>query len=132
MHYLILLLLHSAILQDVTGKTKYIIFINQSEALRPIPTNIESFWLDKIDFDTIIIQGEKIVGKLDTEIDQLEIVKSSSILYNTFSVNNAVIRYTDNIPIDTLYTDKFFHFWKINSSLYQDRKQYFKKRFAGL
>ena len=130
MNYLTILFVSFFISHIPPINSKYIILFNQREVSRPIPNSVEGFWLDKPDFDTMIIVGDKIIRKSEIEIANLSLLKPNSIVYNTFSVTNAIIRFSDDSPIDTIYTDQFFRYWKINDLLYQDKKEYFKKRFA--
>ena len=110
--------------------TKYVIYFDQSNILRPIPNNIESFWSDSNDFDTITIQGEKIIQNLQKKIDDFRIVKSNSIIHSTFSIENAIVRFKDNLPIDTIYTNNRFRYWNINGIFFEDKNHFFENKFA--
>lgn len=130
MIYLFAFLVNISLTGDLANKTRYVILFDHREATQPIPNSIEGFWSNQSQFDTIIIEGGWIIKKLEKEIDYFKSVGRKSILNKTFNVNNAVIRYDGAMPVDTLYTDQFFRFWKIKEALYQDKKEYFNKRFA--
>lgn len=130
MKYLFILMTNFLISPSLVDTTKYVILYDQFEALRPIPNDIETFWSDKSHFDTIIIQGGKIIRRLQNEIDKFKIINPRSIVHMTFSVNNAIIRYAGDVAMDTIYADQFFYFWKIKGELYEDKKRFFRDRFA--
>jgi len=117
--------------QNIHKHTKYVVLLNQSSIQRPIPTTMETFWSDKPDFDTIILQGTKIINRLQIQLDQLKLVEPKSIVQSTFSINNAIIRYADDKPTDTIYTNQFFRFFKLGDKLYEDKNQFFKNKFSA-
>lgn len=132
MNYLCFLFLALLGSQQKQSESKYIILVNRSAVLTPIPSKIESFWADSIYFDSITIQGESMTKKIKTEVDKLKRLKQGSIVYSTFSVSNAIIRYSDGFPVDTLYTDKYFNFWKRDNVIYEGKKTEIKKWICWL
>jgi hypothetical protein len=104
---------------------KIIFLIDQGGGGRPIANTIDVFWQDQADFDTITVTGDRILTRLEKEFKGL---KESEM---KFSVHAAAIRHWKNGRRDTLYTDRFFHFWRINGKSYEDTSEFFERTLAN-
>ncbi len=129
MKYIIFLI--TPLIFSSTKKTKYVILYNQNISTG-VPVTEDRFWDDSVHFDTITVQGERIIPVLEKEISRFEKIKAASMTNKWFSVNNALIRYSGAIAVDTIYASRDFGYWKINGQLFEDKRKFFIKRFSQL
>lgn len=97
----------------------------QQKVRRPIANDYDIFWSNKADFDTIVIVDQKLINKVQSEFKKM---KKDDI--GGFSFQLAVIRYESNQVIDTIYSDRFMQYWMIDGMNYQNKRNFFTKRFS--
>jgi hypothetical protein len=127
---LIISIVLNCISSNIEQKSKYVLFYNQPVVLKPIPTDQPIFWSDYSNFDTIIIEGDRLIEDLEYEFSQFKMEHDNSAIYSTFSINSALIRYSGITPIDTIYADRFFKFWLIKGKLFEDRRKKVRTKFS--
>jgi hypothetical protein len=93
---------------------------------------VDEFWSGYSFHDTITIYERGVIRKIEKAIEKFKLVKRRSIIYLTFSVQNVTIRFSNNIPFDTIYSDQFFQYWKKGDRIYRDRNETIRKNTGGL
>ncbi|MBK9486842.1 MAG: hypothetical protein IPO01_17170 [Chitinophagaceae bacterium] len=103
-------------------KDKIVILLYQEQGLRPVGISKEDFWFSKNDFDTIEIASQKLIKKIEKKYQSFKLTKFEDVNYQV-----ALIRYKNGKISDTIYSDRFFHYWEIGNNVYEDTSKYFQK-----
>jgi len=91
----------------------------------PVANSRNDFWLAyRIDFNTMFVTSHLLISKIENRIQNFESIE------NQKDYQTAIIRFNNNIPQDTLYTDKFFHDWDIYGRFFEDKSRFFEKMFG--
>ena len=120
------------VIANLPKKNKYVILYDQHIINTPIPYSQEAFWSDSMYFDTVIVSGEEIIPRLELKIGNFKKLDQKSKAYYTFSVKHAIVRYENDIAVDTLYTNSSFRYWKIKEELFEDKERFFYQKFSDL
>ncbi len=107
-------------------QNKIVVLFYQQDALRPIGITEEEFWSYKIKFDTVELISQRMLLKIEKKIQLLKLTKLEDLSYQA-----ALIRYKNERILDTIYTDRFFQYWKIDNHVYKDTSKFFEKLFVN-
>ena len=123
----ILLSLASYSYKQKIEPNKILLIIDQSQDMRPIGNDIETFWNDKAYFDTIQITGTALVKEVNKTLSELSIAKDQTEI----SYQTCIIRYLNEQPIDTIYGWAWFNKWQRGNTMYVDKTKQLNKLFRN-
>jgi len=123
---LILCLSFISLCKQTKKSDKIVVLFYQQEALRPIGITQEEFWTYKNNFDTIELVSQRMLLKIEKKIHLLKLTR-----LDDFSYQAALIRVKNGKVSDTIYTDRFFQYWKIDNRVYKDTSMFFEKLFVN-
>ncbi len=97
----------------------------KQERLTSVGISKNEFWSNSYQFDSVCFMSKGIINRFENNFKAFRVTKFEDINYQV-----AFIRY-NNETKDTVYSDRFFQFWEINKTVYEDTSRYFEKLLAN-
>jgi hypothetical protein len=110
---------------NTKDQRKLVFLFYQQEGERPIGNSKEVFWDNKDYYDTITISSGNLISRIESRL------KTLTPVYHEISYHAAVIRYKNDIIVDTIYANRFLSEWEIGGHIFRDKSGILTKMFVN-